>query len=421
MKSIFRLAVLPLFFSPAFGAEGLYYTGTEAQESLPIKWLVGGNLIYDDNVNPTSRGPGAGGQSAAESSMAVNPYVGASFVSLAPQTTLDVYSKLGMVYYFDAPDGIDDINSQSRLGVSVIHRFSERVRFVSRNFAAYELEPDYSYGMASSRQSSEFLSWSTDNSLGYRLTERFGTYTGIRLNGSSYDDDDSGNLSDRTTWQVYEQLRFQYSPQTVLIGEYRFGETLTRNDLASESTNQYFLIGADHRFSPNTIGTVRTGAQLRDVDRGTNSTSPYLEFALNSQVNRQLRLGAFMRYGMEDDETVLDPDSSLGTVYFNYDERSVFRLGMTGTYLLSPDLSLNSGIDLIQSEYDSGRQVSPAGITTGPSLSETTVNAYIGMSVKLTDFLYGNLSYNYSQVVSDVNDYREYDRNRVSVGVSAEF
>jgi hypothetical protein len=378
-------------------------------------------LIYDDNVNPTSRGPGAGGQSAAESSMAVNPYVGASFVSLAPQTTLDVYSKLGMVYYFDAPDGIDDINSQSRLGVSVIHRFSERVRFVSRNFAAYELEPDYSYGMASSRQSSEFLSWSTDNSLGYRLTERFGTYTGIRLNGSSYDDDDSGNLSDRTTWQVYEQLRFQYSPQTVLIGEYRFGETLTRNDLASESTNQYFLIGADHRFSPNTIGTVRTGAQLRDVDRGTNSTSPYLEFALNSQVNRQLRLGAFMRYGMEDDDTVLDPDSSLGTVYFNYDERSVFRLGMTGTYLLSPDLSLNSGIDLIQSEYDSGRQVSPAGITTGPSLSETTVNAYIGMSVKLTDFLYGNLSYNYSQVVSDVNDYREYDRNRVSVGVSAEF
>jgi opacity protein-like surface antigen len=128
-----------------------------------------------------------------------------------------------------------------------------------------------------------------------------------------------------------------------------------------------------------------------------------------------------MRYGMEDDDTVLDPDSSPGEVSFNYDERSVFRLGVTGTYLLSPNLSLNSGVDFIQSEYDSGRQVEPAGNATGPSLSETTVNAYIGMSVKLTDFLYGNLSYNYSQVVSDVNDYREYDRNRVSVGVSAEF
>jgi hypothetical protein len=413
MKSTLPLIALSLSLGIARGEQGLYYTGTEAQESIPIKWLVGGNLIFDDNVNPGKQD--TNGQTIRDSSMAINPYVGASFVSLAPQTTLDVYGKLGMIYYFDAPEGVDDVNSQSRLSVSLIHRFSERLRYVSRNFVAYELEPDYSYGMASSRQSSEFLSWSTDNSLGYRWTERFATYSGIRLNGSTYDD----NNSDRTTWQVYEQLRYQYSPQTVLVTEYRYGDTLTNGD-ASESNNQYFLIGADHRFSPNTIGTVRTGAQLRDVDGGSSSTSPYLEFALNSQINPQLRLGAFMRYGMEDDDTLLSPGTT-GTT-FNYDERSVFRLGMTGSYRISPDLSLNSGVDLIQSDYDSGREISrpPTG-ANAPSLSETTVNAYIGMSVKLTEYLYGNLSYNYSQVVSDVNDYREYDRNRVSVGVSAEF
>jgi len=417
MKSKLPLTFLPLLFTNVFGDQGLYYTGTEAQESLPIKWLVGGNVIYDDNVNPTNRN--ATGQSVRDSSMAVNPYVGASFVNLSPQTTLDVYGKLGMVYYFDAPDGINEINSQSRASVNLIHRFSERVRFVSRNFVANELEPDYSYGMASSRQSSEFLSWSTDNSLGYRWTERFGTYTGVRINGSSYDDDDSGNLSDRMSWQFYEQLRYQYSPQTVLIAEYRYGQTLT-DSIASESTNQYFLIGADHRFSPNTIGTIRTGAQMRDVDGGSSLASPYLEFALNTQINPQLRLGSFMRYGMEGDDTVLSPDG-FTTASFNYDERNTFRLGVTGTYLLSPDLSLNSGVDLIQSNYDSGRLVDGTTTRPAPSLSETTFNAYIGMSVKLTEFLYGNLSYNYSQVVSDVNDYREYDRNRVSVGVSAEF
>jgi hypothetical protein len=418
MKSKFPFLFLPLLFTTAFGAEGLYYTGTEAQESLPIKWLVGGSLIYDDNV---SAGQTTGGGSS--SSLAVNPYVGASFVSLAPQTTWDVYGRLGMIYYFDAPEGIDDLNSQSRVGVNMIHRFSERVRFVSRNFVANELEPDYSYGLASSRRSSEFMSWSTDNSLGYRWTERFGTYTGVRFSGSSYSDDgqtgNSSDLSDRMYWQVYEQLRYQYSPQTVLITEYRYGQTLT-DSIASESTDQYFLIGADHRFSPNTIGTVRTGAQLRDVDGGSSATSPYLEFALNSQINPQLRVGAFMRYGMEGDDTVLSP-RGFTTAQFNYDERNTFRLGVTGTYLISPDLSLNSGVDLIQSNYDSGRLVAGTATGSAPSLSETTFNAYIGMSVKLTDFLYGNLSYNYSQVVSDVNDYREYDRNRVSVGVSAEF
>ena len=415
MKSKLPLTFLPLLFTNVFGDQGLYYTGTEAQESLPIKWLVGGNVIYDDNVNPSSVDPSTRRQSAAESSMAVNPYVGASFVNLSPQTTLDVYGKLGMVYYFDAPDNNNEINSQSRASVNLIHRFSERVRFVSRNFVANELEPDYSYGMASSRQSGEFFSWSTDNSLGYRWTERFGTYSGVRFSGSSYD----GSLSDRTYWQVYEQLRYQYSPQTVLIAEYRYGQTLT-DSIASESTDQYLLIGADHRFSPNTIGTVRTGAQLRDVDGGSSATSPYLEFALNSQINPQLRVGSFMRYGMEGDDTVLNPDGFVES--FNYDEKNTFRLGVTGTYLLSPDLSLNSGVDLIQTNYDSGRWVSD-GVpgTSGPGRSETTFNAYIGMSVKLTEFLYGNLSYNYSQVVSDVNDYREYDRNRVSVGVSAEF
>jgi len=415
MKSKLPFVFLPLLFTTAFGAEGLYYTGTEAQESLPIKWLVGGSLIYDDNVSAGQTNGAAG----SSSSLAVNPYVGASFVSLAPQTTWDVYGRLGMIYYFDAPEGIDDLNSQSRAGVSMIHRFSERVRFVSRNFVANELEPDYSYGLASSRRSSEFMSWSTDNSLGYRWTERFGTYTGVRFTGSSYDDDASGNLSDRMSWLVYEQLRYQYNPQTVLVTEYRYGQTLT-DSIASESTDQYFLVGADHRFSPNTIGTVRTGAQLRDVDGGSSTTSPYLEFALNSQINPQLRVGAFMRYGMEGDDTVLSP-RGFTTAQFNYDERNTFRLGVTGTYLISPDLSLNSGVDLIQSNYDSGRLVGGTATGSAPSLSETTFNAYIGMSVKLTDFLYGNLSYNYSQVVSDVNDYREYDRNRVSVGVSAEF
>ena len=68
------LGLLPMLASPLFAAEGLYYTGTEAQESLPIKWQVGTNLIYDDNVNPYQ---GTRGISNRDSSIAVNPYVGA--------------------------------------------------------------------------------------------------------------------------------------------------------------------------------------------------------------------------------------------------------------------------------------------------------------------------------------------------------
>jgi hypothetical protein len=144
---------------------------------------------------------------------------------------------LGLIYYFDAPDGMDDINSQSRAGVNLTHRFSERLRFSSRNFISYELEPDYSYGYASSRALGEYFYWQTDNSVGYRWTERFATYTGLRLTGTDYSDVDN---NDRFTWELYNQFRYQLSPQTVLTADYRYGQT-SGDGVSSDSTNQYLL------------------------------------------------------------------------------------------------------------------------------------------------------------------------------------
>lgn len=392
--------------APCFG-QGLYYTGTEAQESLPIKWGVGGSVIYDDNVNP-----GAG---KTDSSFGINPYVGVSFVHNAPRTTWDVYSRLGLIYYLDAPAGIDDINSQSRLGLNVIHRVDERLRLVSRNFVSYELEPDYSYGYASTRQSQEYLIWQLDNSVGYRWTERFGTYTGLRLNGMQYDNSKGGANSDRSIWELYNQFRYQLTPQTVLTADYRYGQT-EAGGLAGDSTDQYILVGAEHRFSPTSIGIVRLGAQLRDVDQGQNATSPYLEFAFNSRVTQDFSLRAFTRYGLETYDSVAAWNASS----YNFDERETLRIGVSGDYKLSPKLTLFSGIDYIPTTYASGRKVAGAGPATAPDLDEDILNAYLGLSVKLTDQLTGNVSYNFTNVDSDLA-LRSYDRNRISVGVSAEF
>jgi hypothetical protein len=58
--------------------------------------------------------------------------------------------------------------------------------------------------------------------------------------------------------------------------------------------------------------------------------------------------------------------------------------------------------------------------TTADGLSEDLVNAYIGLSVRLTDYLYGSVSYNHTTSDSDLLG-GDYDRNRVSVGLRAEF
>lgn len=408
MKRKIPFGLLSLFAIGSASAQGLYYAGSEATESMPLKWLVGASFIYDDNVNP--------GYGYEDESMAFNPYVGASFVSITPQSTLDVYARLGLVYYFDAPGDMDDLNSQSRAGINYTHRFTERLRFVSRNFISYELEPDYSYGYASSRATGEYFFWQSDNSIGFRWTERIATYTGLRLSGTDYTDSDVTD-NDRFTWELYNQFRYQLSPQTVLTADYRFGET-SGNGYASDSTNQYLLVGAEHRFTPNTIGIIRAGAQFRDVDDRDNETSPYVEFTLNSQLTEALRLRSYVRYGIEDYDTVQYLTGGVA----EYSDRRTLRFGLSGEYVISPMLSLVGGLDYIPTSFGSGEYVAgPNEGSSSPDGDEDVVNAYIGVSVRFNDFLTGMASYNFTDSSSDLDSREDYDRNRFSVGVSAEF
>jgi hypothetical protein len=411
MKRKFPLCFLGLLAIGSASAQGLYYVGSEAQESLPLKWVVGTTVTYDDNVNAGS-GP-------AQNSMSINPYVGLTFVSVSPQTTWDVYARLGLIYYLDAPAGMDDMYSQSRAGINLTHRFSERLRFSSRNFISYEMEPEYSYGYASSRVVGEYLYWQTDNSLGFRWTERFATYTGVRLTGLEYPDADYNN---RLTWEIYNQCRYQLSPQTVLTFDARYSETSGDGGAAgvssSDYNDQYYLIGAEHRFNATTIGIIRAGIQLHSVDDGTNNyTSPYVEFALNSQINQQFSVRAYARYGIEGYDSVQNLPV-IGLV--EYDDRQTLRFGVSGEYAISPMFSIFGGVDYMPSSYASGRDLQAPFVANIPDMDEDIINAYIGLSVKFNQMLTGTLSYNYTTSSSDIK-VRDYDRNRISLGLSAEF
>jgi hypothetical protein len=70
-----------------------------------------------------------------------------------------------------------------------------------------------------------------------------------------------------------------------------------------------------------------------------------------------------------------------------------------------------------------GRDVEPdkTAITGDPDRYETNLNGYVGMSYKLTDYLFGNFYYTYTQTFTDISYEREYDRNRITLGLSAEF
>ncbi len=390
----------------ASAADGLYYIGSEAQQSVPLKWVVGLDLTYDDNVTP--------GSVPQDSGTSLNPYVGCSFVSMTPQTTWDVYTRLGVITYLDKPSSVPDTTyPQLHAGINLTHRFDERLRLSSRNFISYELEPNYSYGFATSRQAGAYLFWESDNALGYRWFERLATYTGVNLTGLSYADLQN---QDRFTWTLYNQFRYQLTPQqTVLTLDYRYGQTAA-SDLASDSTDQYILLGIEHRFSPNTILVARAGAQLRSVNVGGDSTNPFLEMALNSQINEDLMLKAFVRYSVEGYDTV----QQISTATYDFSQRETLRVGVSGEYKISPMFSIFGGVDYIPANFKDGNLVAGTGAATVSGLSTDLVNISAGLTVKFTDNLYGTLSYNYTDATSDFA-YQSYNRNRVTVGVRYEF
>ena len=411
MKNKFKVSSLFLILvSSSASAQSLYKIGNEQEEPLPLKWIVGANLIYDDNAVP--------GGPVKDSSFAINPYVGVSYVTNDPQTTLSVGARLGLIYYFDrsAAFGGDDIESQSRVTVFFERNVSERLRFTSSSYVAYELEPDYSYGYATSRQLGAYFTWQTDNSIGYRWSERFATSTGIRLTGTNYSDSPN---NDRFAYELYNQFRYQLDPQTVLTSEYRIAQTVA-SGAASDSQDQFLTVGVERLFSATTSGVVSAGAQFRDVDDGDSQVSPFFQLALNSQLTEAFSVRAFTRYSMETYDTILlHPNPAIGLVEF--DDRRTLRVGISADYVISPTLSLFSGIDYIPASFQEGRSVSTPPFTGAiADVDDDLFNAYIGVSVEFNDFITGTLSYNYTDSSSDSIG-RDYTRNRVSVGVSAAF
>ncbi len=402
MKSITLASIAALTASAAYGG-GLYQVAEETESSIPLQWSVGMDVVWDDNTNP---GPAA---TDGDETLSLNPFVGLTYATVTPQTTMALYARLGLVYYLDAPNAPrpDDVYGQSRVGFDLTHRFTERLRFTSRNYLAYEIEPDYSQGFGTNRQLGEYLYWSTDNSIGFRWSERFATYTGFTLNGLDYN-----NIAnaDRFTWTVYNQLRYQLSPQTVLTGSYRYSET-SGGGAASDSVNQYLLIGTEYRVSANTILVLNAGAQLRELQNGGggDSTNPYVEFSMRTQVNQDWGYRAFIRYGAEDYDTVV-PVAGVITEFAN---KLTLRVGVSGEYKISPRLAIFGGVNVVGSSYEDG-------IPVAPDQDEMLLNAYLGSSFKFTDNLYGTLTYNFTSSDSDIAN-RDYDRNRISVGLRAEF
>ncbi|MDA7614926.1 hypothetical protein N8646_01505 [bacterium] len=400
MKKQFTVTAVSLICIGSVSAQSLFdlAPSNDDSEPLPLTWTAGASLGFDDNAVPLVAG-------SDESSLYGSAYVGASFLSRTPATTTEFFARLGIVHYFDDIDAggqsVDQSSSVVGFGLNWTNRISDRLRFVSRNTLNKEREPDYAQGFQGAA-SGDYLRWSTDQAVGYRWSERLGTYTGVRYEDVSYDDIDG---FDRSTLTLYNDFRYQLSPQTVATFTYRLSEV--DGGVVSDSTNNYFLVGLEHRFSPNTLGVIKGGVQNRDVDGGGDSSNPYFEASVRSQINEQFTIRSYVRYGVE--------DYARSIIGINFEGSETLRLGLTGTYGVSEQLSLNAGVNYVSLGYVDS-------IPAGLDVDEDSLNLSVGFRLELSDTMWLNGSYNFETLSSDfVAVDREYDRNRINLGINTTF
>ena len=322
-------------------AADLYKADPEADASIPLKWSVGLDAVWDDNTNP-------GGITDGDETFALSPFTGLSYASVDPQTTIALYSRLGMIYYIDEPESptSDDSYINSRVGFDLAHRFDERLRYSSRNSLSYELE------------------------------------------------------------------------QTVLTGSYRFSQS-AGSGLASDSKDQYFIFGAEHRVSASSTIVGGAGLQLREVDNtaSDSSANPYLEFSMNTQINEAFNYSLFVRYGAEDYDTLVSAPGIVPLIEF--ESKMTFRLGVTTQYRVSPTLAFFGGLNVISASFEEGRTADNL-FTPVADQDETLLNVSIGSAVNFTESLIGTLTYNFTDSDSDLAN-RTYDRSTVTAGLRMEF
>ena len=277
MKKKFTLfALASLGFVTASSGQGLLSIGSfggedDFESRLPFTTTIGVDVGWDSN--PTNAPDGAESDSAY-----IRGGINSAYANGSRTTNFSINAGISSIYYFDKPIGQDeDVFYTARVGMNLHHRVNRRLTIGDNFYLSYEIEPDNAIGTSASRRLDQYLYGYNSLWASYAWTRRFSTVGRYTISAIDYDDFDS---EDRFTHTISGELRYVLNRLTTLVGEYRYA--ITDYDVADRDyDSHYFLVGADHRLSPDLRATWRAGAEYRkyDVDRGDN-WRPYFETSL---------------------------------------------------------------------------------------------------------------------------------------------
>lgn len=395
-SSLLLAGIILLLGCASAAAQGLLAIQRSAdfRRDQPVTWSVGVNGGYDMlNYKQSS-----------EFFPDIESYfmqggAGVTYTKADRRTPWSIALDGGVLHYLDDAPRNDDTFYAARAAFNIAHEISQRLKISNNFYAAYEVEPNTAIGATTTLWNGQYFYGYENFNVSYAWSRRVTTTTSYTIDGIFYDDAFISASEDRLSHIIAQQFAYALSPRTQLVAEYRYRNVNFKNRSDVDFQSHYALAGVDHAWSQRLTTSVRGGAEFFSSER-TDQVAPYGEFALDYFVDRQTSIRWFSAIGFD------------ATELQQFDSRYSFRTGLNANHQVDRRLGLNGGVSYVYSDFDGGDII--------PSVTENSIFLSAGLSYLLFSNVSLNANYTYTILSSD-DPFREFDRNRVALGMSASF
>jgi len=400
------------------------------------RWNVGLGVrgFYDDNI--FTRPEKLNGVDTRLSSFGIDLSPSISYnLPISDQGSLDLGYNYGLRWYEDRPG--DDIDQYHNISAALNHQFSPRYKIsVSENFSIAQ-EPEQLAGAGAALIPFRSEGDNLHNNAGLLFTGVIsGALSGeLGYNNNYYDYENPGysQALDRMDHLISANLRYQFRPTTVGVVGYQYGisdytskitttssvggATYIFNPQSKDQNSHFIYVGADHSFTSRLLGSVRVGAQITEWDKydfttgnkgdgSKSNTSPYADAGLTYTYAD----ASSVRVGVKHQRTATDLFVLDGSTNPVLDTESTTAY-LTVSHKITAKLNISASALFQNSDFEA-----PGSSLDGES--EQYWNFGVTLSYQFTRWLAGEASYYYDNLsTSDQIAFREYDRNRVFLGV----
>jgi len=366
----------------------------------PFNFSISVREEYDDNTNTSETDP----------EDAFKTWLTPSIVFTAPMdnTLISLGLTYSAVFFLDTEN--ERVNQRLDFLTSINHTFSDRVNLDFRNRFRYSQEPEALDDLTVFEVDGSYIINSTSVQLGVEWTPLLGTTTLYTFDYYDYTNNGLATVNDRISNYIRQDFRFLVWPTVTLVAGGGFRDTTYINGaLDRDFQNVYGDFGADWQALPNLV----IGARAGIIVTSTQNRSDVLNPSGSMYVNWDIGARSSLAFRFSQDVTPTDlafedaQYSSTATLVFSYEftprltgeVQGAARIGQFDEFL-SPSANTGNGFNR--------------------NFDEDIGSISLGLTYRFNDIMSANGGYTYSTRISPLPG-REYDRNRVYLGLTASF